>query len=206
LIRAALFDWDGTIVNSYRAEIDATAAVFKHFRRPFSTVKYRQYFPDWRAFYKESGISETYWSVASEIFRTTYQTVEVRVRRGARQTLRVLQGRGLALGLVSSADRFRLRRQIQELNLENCFSVIIDGNSMRRQKPHPAPLLAALTAIKSTPDEAVFVGDTRADCEMAEAAHVLSFLVTSHYDDWTPAHGRRLKSWREVQRVVFGLF
>jgi phosphoglycolate phosphatase len=48
-------------------------------------------------------------------------------------------------------------------------------------KPHPGMLLQALAATGATPENAIFIGDTTFDMEMAQAARLRSIGVSWGY-------------------------
>ncbi len=63
----------------------------------------------------------------------------------------------------------------------NGFFRIIQAADMAPSKPHPGMLLQALAATGVTPENAVFIGDTTFDMEMARAAQLRSIGVSWGY-------------------------
>jgi phosphoglycolate phosphatase len=59
----------------------------------------------------------------------------------------------------------------------NSFFRTIQAADMAPSKPHPAMLLQALAATGVTPENAIFIGDTTFDMEMARAAELRSIGV-----------------------------
>ena len=57
------------------------------------------------------------------------------------------------------------------------FFKTIQAADTAPSKPHPAMLLQALAATGVTPENAVFIGDTTFDMEMAQAAQLRSIGV-----------------------------
>ncbi len=81
------------------------------------------------------------------------------------------------LGIVTTRDEEDVKRFLEEYNLTGVFSVIVARGDVRRFKPHPEPLLKALEKIHTSPKEAIFVGDTPIDVQAAKAAGTFSVGV-----------------------------
>ena len=58
----------------------------------------------------------------------------------------------------------------------------VSGSNVRRGKPHPDAIFAALKRLGMDPSDAVFIGDTPYDAEAARQARVRSFgVLTGHF-------------------------
>ena len=56
---AIVFDWDGTLVDSLPAIIDANTQVLAEYGLPFDLSRYRDaYVPDWRVMYQRLGVPD----------------------------------------------------------------------------------------------------------------------------------------------------
>jgi HAD superfamily hydrolase (TIGR01549 family) len=162
-----LFDWDGTLINSYHADSQAYLSMFRELglKWGLKTLK-AHYSPDWYAVYRAAGIPEEHWDQANDLWRTHYAKHPSRLVTGARRVLQSLRRR-YALGLVTSGDRDRVMRQLREFALTRMFRARVCGGDTRERKPHPAPLRMALKQMKLEAEECVYVGDTPEDLEMA---------------------------------------
>lgn len=72
------------------------------------------------------------------------------------------------------------------LNLLDDFSLVLGGDTLEHRKPHPAPLLHALSYYDLTPAEAVMVGDSRNDVEAAHAAGLRCIALGYGYNHGEP--------------------
>ena len=61
------------------------------------------------------------------------------------------------------------------------FAARVYSESVKMRKPHPAPLLHALQRMRIVAAEAVYVGDTPEDIEMARRAGVRAIGVTGPF-------------------------
>ncbi|HXK10176.1 MAG TPA: HAD family hydrolase [Vicinamibacteria bacterium] len=176
--RAVLFDWDGTLVDSAERTFACYARVFAVFGIAFDRAAFeRTYSPDWYRTYADIGLPREHWTDADARWISCYETEPGRLLPGAREALLGLAGRGLALGLVSSGEGGRVRREIRTLGLAPFFAAVVCGGDTARRKPDPEPLLVALGRLGVPPAETAYVGDSPEDVAMAKAAGVVAVGV-----------------------------
>jgi len=168
---AALFDWDGTLVDTlgmiYRANVVALGAL----GIPISRAWFRErYTPDWRRSYEELGVPERQWDETSRRWEAEMTRMRPRALPWARGALRRLRRCGIRLGLVTASTRAVVEPNLARLNLEGVFETAWFADDVMRGKPHPEGLLLALDRLGVVPSRTVYVGDTTVDLEMALAA------------------------------------
>ena len=171
-LRGVLFDWDGTLIDSFHADSQAYLAMFRELglRWGLKDLK-KHYSPDWYTVYRRARIPPERWDDADRIWRAYYAKHPSKLIPATRRVLRQLS-RHHELGLVTSGDRERVTRQLKEFALTAVFRARVCGGDTPEKKPHPAPLLLALRKMRLEPDDCIYVGDTPEDLEMAEAAGV----------------------------------
>ncbi len=176
-LHGVLFDWDGTLLDSYHADSQAYLAMFREMGVDWGLAELeRHYSPDWYAVYRAAKIPEKRWDDADRVWRAYYAKHPSKLMSATRRVLRQLNKRH-ALGLVSSGDRDRVSRQLREFRLTRVFRSRVLGGDTPEKKPHPAPLLKALREMKAEARHCVYVGDTPEDVEMARAAGVRAIAV-----------------------------
>ncbi len=170
--RAVLFDWDGTLVNSYGADSRAYLAMFEALGVTWGLNDLaRHYSPNWYRVYRAARLPRAKWDEADRIWTLAYKRENPRLMPGARQIIRSLK-REFILGLVTSGNRPRVRKQLRDFALADYFSTCICCEDAPKRKPHPAPLNLALDRIGLAPEECIYVGDTAEDIEMSRRAGV----------------------------------
>jgi pyrophosphatase PpaX len=174
-LRAVLFDWDGTLVDSAESSFRSYARVFPEFGIPFTRADFeRTYSPDWYHTYREVGLPPEHWDAANARWLEHYASEQARPLPGAVDTVRRLEAAGLRLGLVTSGSRVRVEREMAALDVTEAFSAVLCAGDYQHHKPHPEPLLLALARMEVAAGESVYVGDSPQDVLMARAASVFA--------------------------------
>ena len=175
--RAVLFDWDGTLLNSFAADERAYQTMFQSLGVKFTSEDLaRNYHPDWYLVYRAAKIDRDRWGKADRIWREAYALETPRLMPAARAVLRNLAKR-FTLGLVTSGSRDRVCLQLENFEVARRFAVRVCSEDASPRKPHPAPLKMALRLVGLSPRECVYVGDSRQDIEMARRAGVRSIGI-----------------------------
>jgi len=100
---------------------------------------------------------------------------------GMAQLIDRLEQRKITWGIVTNkAERFA-KPLMQQLGYATRAACIIGGDSTGHMKPHPAPLLAAATAIDIAPQSCVYVGDDERDIQAGRAAGMRTVAVRFGY-------------------------
>lgn len=172
-----MFDWDGTLLDSFEADAQAYSHMFNALGMSWSMAMLkRHYSPDWRRVYRAARLPRAKWEEADRLWMQFYKKHQPELQPGARQVLRALERR-FTLALVSSGSRARVRRQLREHGVAAMFRAKVCSEDAPRRKPHPAPLLLALDRLRIAPKVCIYVGDAPEDIEMAHRAGVRAIGV-----------------------------
>lgn len=92
--------------------------------------------------------------------------------------------RGYLLAVATGKSRRGLDRMLRDLKVGHCFAATRCADETR-SKPHPLMLKELLSELNVAPDEALMVGDTTYDVDMAHAAGVAAVAMGhgAHDDD-----------------------
>jgi HAD superfamily hydrolase (TIGR01509 family) len=172
-LAAVLFDWDGTLVNTAEASYRCYAKLFGAYGIAFDREAFqRTYSPNWHLTYTALGLPEECWVEADRVWLAHYGDEQVVLIEGAREALLRVRAAGFTMGIVTSGDRVRVARELDDLSLASLFDVVVCAEDIVHRKPHPEALLLALEKLGLAPGEAIYVGDSPEDVQMARAAGV----------------------------------
>jgi len=205
-LQGVLFDWDGTLIDSYSADSSAYLAMFREMGIPWGLEELaRHYSPNWYRVYRAAKLPRARWDDADRAWRAQYAKHSPRLIAGARQVLARL-GRAHHLGLVTSGDRDRVMQQLREFRLTRVFAARVCSGDTPEKKPHPAPLRLALQQLRLKPSACVYVGDSPEDLEMAKRAGVRAIAVLGPFPTEKRLRAARpdflLKSIRELPETL----
>lgn len=176
-VAAVLFDWDGTLLNSYESDLRAYFSAFRELGIQWELSDLNQHYsPDWYRVYRSVGLPQEKWDLADRLWRSAYEKEHPRLMPGARKVLRDLHP-SVHMAIVSSGSGPRVRRQIEAFGLSGYFGACVCCEDAPHRKPHPAPLLRAIESLRLAPENCVYVGDAAEDIEMARSAGVAAVGV-----------------------------
>ena len=168
-VAAALFDWDGTL-------IDSRAALLTAWRESTSRVLGRSY-PATSAeedlVFTRPG-SQIWPQLASpgdELaalvarFQAAYEqsAAEVRAFPGVPEMLEGLRAGGVSIAVVTSKARCRFEPDALHAGVASLIDVSICAEDAEGAKPDPGPVLRALERLGAPGSLAIMIGDTRVD-------------------------------------------
>jgi len=176
-VEGVLFDWDGTLIDSYHADTSAYLAMFREMGISWGIRELeKHYSPNWYQVYRAAKLPKKRWDDADRLWRAFYAKHRPKLIAGARGVLARLRG-SHRLGLVTSGDRDRVTRQLREFRLTEHFLARVCSGDTLYKKPHPEPLRLALRQMALDPAACVYVGDAPQDIEMARRAGVRAIGV-----------------------------
>ena len=170
VLKCVLFDWDGTLLDSFEADAQAYIHMFAALGMKWSIAELkRHYSPNWHHVYRAARLPRAKWEEADRLWMKFYRTHQPELQPGARRVLSALERRFI-LALVSSGSRARVRRQLREHEVAAMFRTKVCSEDAPRRKPHPAPLRLALDRLRLSPKVCVYIGDAPEDIQMAHRA------------------------------------
>ncbi len=183
--RLVIFDWDGTLLDSIGAIVRCSQAALAELDLPpVEESKIRSVIglglrETVEALHPECD-EETFWRIVSSYRRlwlSGYCETPV-LFAGTERLLEGLSRRGLLLAVATAKSRNGLEHDFERTGIGRLFvaSRTVDEAP---SKPNPQMLLDILDELGVTQEEALMVGDTVHDLQMAANAGVASVAVTS---------------------------
>ncbi len=179
---AALFDFDGTLADSFAAITAST----NHVRASHGLPALRE--DEVRSFVGyglphllEHLVPNAPVDAAVALYRDHHQGVidtHTSLLPGVAHTIAELARRGYRMAVCSNKRVEFTRKLIGSLGLAQYFAAVLGPDDVGdRAKPDPAMLIEGLARVGASPNEAVYVGDMAIDVRTAKAAGVPVWLV-----------------------------
>jgi HAD superfamily hydrolase (TIGR01509 family) len=176
-LRGALFDVDGTLVDSNDAHAACWAQVFAEFGydirfehvRPLIGMGGDKLVPILTGLDDDSSRGKQLTERKKDLFERQYLP-HLQPTRGARRLLEHMDAEGLRLVIATSAGEDELRGLLERAGVADVFDGATSSGDVKSSKPDPDVIGAALRKGRFSADEAVMIGDTPYD--IAAAAKV----------------------------------
>jgi len=184
--QAVLFDFDGTLADSY----PAIAASVNHVRAhhglpPLSVVEVKLQVGRGADYLLSHTVPAGDVRANVGLYIAHHPSVlrnGTVVMPGAAELLEVLARRGLRLAVCSNKPVAFTRELLDWLKIAGRFQAVLGPEDVAKPKPAPDMLLAALERLSIQADEALYIGDMTVDVQTARAAGVRVWIVATGSD------------------------
>ncbi len=181
MIRGIIFDFDGTLIDSY----EAIAECLNHVRTTFQLPPIDQEkVKSMVGHGLESLIAEAVGGERVEegvrLFRERYAGVcekQTTVLPQVKDTLDTLDQRGYQMAIASNKPSYFARDILRALEMDHLFAEVVGPNDVARPKPDPEMIEIIMMRIGLGPDEVVYVGDMLLDIEVARRVGVPVYAI-----------------------------
>jgi phosphoglycolate phosphatase len=184
----AIFDLDGTLVDTPRAIVEAFAATFESLGWPApETAAIRATIgrPLERAFSDLLAVplDDAHVGLGVQTYQVFFRELilpraESLLFPGVAEGLATLRDEGIALAVATSKFYASADALLKAVKLRHHFRVVVGADQVAQPKPHPATGRLILETLGVAAAQAVMVGDTTHDLLMANAAGMRSIGVT----------------------------
>lgn len=189
-LRAALFDLDGTLLDTapdMAAALNALRA--EQHQEPLEFVRIRPQVSNGAAAMVRVGFPEAD-AVQAEHLRLRFLDIyatqladQTRLFRGFDEVLGTLEAHGIPWGVVTNKQASLTVPLLAALNLSSRAACVVSGDTIVERKPHPAPLFLAAERIGIPPEHCLYLGDALRDVQAAIAAGMLPLGARFGYLD-----------------------
>ena len=179
MIQGIIFDFDGTLIDSYEPITESLNQVREAFGRshlPLEQVK--GMVGHGLEHLIEEAVGREQIQEGVRIFRETYGRIcesRTRILPQVRETLDELQRRGYQMAIATNKPSYFARLILRALEIEHLFEEVLGPNDVARPKPDPEMLDLIMARLGLGADEVVYVGDMPLDIQTARQAGVTVF-------------------------------
>ncbi|MEB3701604.1 HAD family hydrolase [Candidatus Bealeia paramacronuclearis] len=181
LPQAILFDWDNTLVDTWKTTFDGINSTLARMDKPLMTIddfwatphlSLRDSFPEMFGHHWQEAEKHFY----EHVLETHIENLDI--HDGAHDLLELIFSKGIYMGVVSNKNGPLLRREVSHIGWDPHFGKVVGARDTAEDKPSPLPVKAALenTGIFHGP-EVWFVGDSIVDVRCAKATGCIPIVV-----------------------------
>ncbi|TDK23227.1 phosphoglycolate phosphatase [Luteimonas aestuarii] len=192
-LRAALFDLDGTLIDSatgIASALNHTLQALGHAPEPETLI--RTWIGDGARQLLRQGLQHAGGDLPDgEAFESAYALLmrhyadslplQARAYPGAEDALQGLHARGVRVALCTNKPQRFIAPLFEALGWNDLFDAVVGGDTLPVHKPDPEPLWHIARGFGIDPAQSVMVGDSRTDAEAARAAGMPLVLVDYGY-------------------------
>lgn len=191
--RAAIFDLDGTLADTFDLVVSAfSAACRDYLGRELSREEVISRFGPTEIQMVRRELPESHHAKAITILRQFYASHHkrmVRVFDGIPEMLADLHRRRIPMGLMTAKGRDTADITLRELGWTDLFGSVITGDEATRTKPFPDGPLQVAAALGVPPNDCLFIGDAPADIRAGQAAGMKTVWAS-----WHPVYRERIEA------------
>jgi pyrophosphatase PpaX len=209
-LQTALFDLDGTLIDSIRLILDSYHHTLTQHNLPGRSDE------EWlKGVGTPLHVQFSQWRESPEMLEAMIATYReynlkhhdrmVTVYPGVVEAIREIKAAGIQTGLVTSKNRQGALRGLTLVGLEALMDVLVCADEVANPKPHPEPVEKAVQLLGADPATTLYVGDSIHDMLSGRAACVRTAAAL-----WGPFGRGHLESarpdyWLETPRDLVGL-
>lgn len=190
MIKCALFDLDGTLVDTSIDLGRATDFVLETYGREtkWTDTDYRKFVGNGarklldRAF--EHTLDDKELDKALEIFKEKYNEIlldNAHLYDGIKDALDSLKNQGIKLAVITNKPHQSAVKMVTTLFGENYFDYVVGANEEKPKKPDPWGVIEALEKLGVKAEDAIYFGDSDIDVYTAKNAGVESVACSWGY-------------------------
>jgi HAD superfamily hydrolase (TIGR01509 family) len=187
MLRAVVFDLDGTLIDSTEAIVQSCFHVYDtlNIERPLrkkvvDSIGY-PLSEQLAILLGENDDLERY----VDIYRKYHKTIACDMTHllpDVSETLAAFHTAGLKLGFATSKKLSASERILEYLGILHYFASRIGPDEVKHPKPHPEALLRSMEILEVGADEMLFIGDMHFDVRAAQSAGVACIAVATGYN------------------------
>ena len=182
MIKAIITDFDGTLVDTFEANLLAYQNSFHKVGLTLTAEQYRECFGfRFEKFMQAVGVTDTdIMQQIKEENMKAYPTyfMHLRPNKALIQLLQSMHAMGCKTAIASTARKENLMNAVNHLDLEDTFDIIYAGVDVKQGKPSPEIYVKTMDALGVTPSETLIFEDSEVGIQAAKASGAQYMVVS----------------------------
>lgn len=187
MIRAVIFDFDMTLVNSLHQKNELMRIFCKGEKRYLQKM-HRDLKTFFGLSFKELAqqYSDYPFDTARRMYRNAFKQTAHLVKFTGKKALIELHRKGYKTAIVSNEHKENIQIILKKSRMK--VDLLLSTIGMKKTKPHPEPLFKAMKMLHAKPKEVIYIGDHPKDVMMGRRAGVVTVGLAN------VLHGRKTLS------------
>lgn len=199
MIQGIIFDFDGVLIDSENANIQAAIKTFNDINKPLSITETdlipgRSSLDFIPYFLRERGIDNS--AEHQKLYETNRANYNmlwenvVTMPSGIQETIETLFARGKKLAIATTNRQETVERFFKKFGMRNKFSIVITNENIKKRKPDPEIYLSAIKQLNFKEQNIIAIEDTATGLKAAKAAGIRCAVIPTKYsknDDFSGA-------------------
>lgn len=185
MIKAIITDFDGTLVDTFEANLATYQKVLGNFGVELSREKYHECFGlRFDAFMTAVGIDDDQMrNHIKELKTALYPSFFEKLlpNKALIDFLLTLRTSGVKIAIASTARKENLMNVLHYLGLEESFDLIMAGVNVSKGKPDPEIYTLTMSRLGVSPDEVLIFEDSQVGLQAAEASGAKYIKITEEF-------------------------
>lgn len=142
----------------------------------------------------------------AEVFRRISSKLigKIIVNWDAIELIKEFRAFGCKIAICTGKDRFRTVDILNYYGIDTFFDILICADDVKKTKPSPVPILAAINGLHCTRNNVLVIGDGYNDILSAKNAGVKSILTLWYGDHGVPREADFVvKSVKELRNILY---
>lgn len=188
-VEAAIFDMDGTLVESEHIWAEAKQDIAQCAGKNITDDELKQYIGRGLNDFIDEVLEPTTLKQRTELNQKIKENVlkdygyKIRVIDGAVDILNAFSSAGIRIAICSSGPLQAIENSLIALNVTELVEVIVSGETLSMGKPNPLPYLHTLEKLDVEARNAIVFEDTISGLKSATAAGITTIVVGNYSDD-----------------------
>tara|TARA_B100000768_G_scaffold114051_1_gene105619 strand:- start:351 stop:1031 length:681 start_codon:yes stop_codon:yes gene_type:complete len=188
-VEAAIFDMDGTLVESEHIWAEAKQDIAQCAGKNITDDELKQYIGRGLNDFIDEVLEPTTLKQRTELNQKIKENVlkdygyKIRVIDGAVDILNAFSSAGIRIAICSSGPLQAIENSLLALNVTELVEVIVSGETLSMNKPNPLPYLHTLEKLDVEARNAIVFEDTISGLKSATAAGITTIVVGNYSDD-----------------------